>query len=70
MRASIGVAIAGLAWFSSNVSARPNKELYELQERCGKLAAEVFAREYSPVSNTKDGQRLFNYENHYSSRFE
>jgi hypothetical protein len=44
MRASIGVAIAGLVWFNSYVSAQPNKELYEPQERCGKLAAEVLAR--------------------------
>jgi len=68
MRASIGAAIAGLLWFSSYVSAEPKKELYELQERCGKRAAEVFQREYSPVASTKDGQTLFSYENHYSAR--
>ena len=42
--------------------------MYQLQERCGKHAAEVFEREYGPVSNTQDGQTLFNYENHYSAR--
>jgi hypothetical protein len=69
MKASISVAIVGLAWFSTYVSAQPNKDLYELQERCGKRAAEVFEREYSPpVSDYKDGQTLFNYENHYSAR--
>jgi hypothetical protein len=68
MRPSISVAIAGLLCFSAYVSAQPNTQLYELQERCGKRAAGVFEREYSPVSNTEDGQTLFNYENHYSAR--
>jgi hypothetical protein len=48
MRASISVAIAGLVWFSTYASAQPNKELYELQERCGKRAEEFFRREYGP----------------------
>ena len=69
MRASISVAIAGLLWFSTYVSAQPNKELYELQELCGKRAAEVFEREYSPrIANTKDVQWRYNYENHYNAR--
>jgi hypothetical protein len=69
MRASISVAIAGLLCFSSHVAAQPNKELNELQERCGKRAAEVFEREYSPrIANTKDVQMRYNYENHYSAR--
>ena len=66
MRPSISVAIAGLLCFSAHVSAQPNKDLYELQERCGKRAAEVFDREYG---SDKNGQTLFNYENHYSERF-
>ena len=68
MRPCISVAIAGLLCFSAYVSAEPNKQWYELQERCGKRAAEVFEREYGPVSDDKDGQTLFNYENHYSGR--
>jgi len=64
MKTSISVAIAGLAWFSTYVSAQPNKDLYELQERCVKRAAEVFEREYG---SAKDAT-LFNYENHYSAR--
>src|SRR5262245_50391312 len=68
LRRFISVAIAGLVWFGTSVSAQPNK-LYELQERCGKRAAEVFAQEYStPVLDTKDGQTRFNYENNYSAR--
>jgi hypothetical protein len=69
VRPSINIAIAGLACFSTHLSAQPRKELYELRERCGRLAAEVFAREYSPpVLDTKDEQTLFNYENHHSAR--
>ena len=68
MRLSISVAIAGLLCFSAYVSAQPNKQSYEPQEQCGKRAAEVFEREYGPVSDDKDGQTLFNYENHYSPR--
>jgi hypothetical protein len=65
MRPSISVAIAGLLCSSTYVSAQPN----ELQERYGKRAAEVFAREYSPpVLDTPDGQTLFSYENHHSAR--
>jgi hypothetical protein len=68
MKPSISSAIAGLLCFSTYASAQPNKELYELQERCEKQAAEVFKREYTNVLNTEHGQTLFNYENHYSAR--
>jgi hypothetical protein len=66
MRASIIVAVAGLLCFSTYASAQPNKVLYELQERCGKRAEELFRREYGP-RDSKYGM-LFNYENHYSAR--
>lgn len=40
-----------------------------LQERCGKRAAEVFAKEYTPTQTTKDGgAATFSYENHYSEK--
>jgi hypothetical protein len=46
----------------------PDKGLYELQERCGKRAAEVFAKEYgSQIQKTENGQIRFTYENHYSA---
>jgi hypothetical protein len=48
--------------------AQPNKVEYELRERCGKRAAEVFKAEYSPpVANTDEGQILFNYRSHYNA---
>jgi hypothetical protein len=58
MKASIGIAIVGLVWSSTCGWAQP-------KERCDKRAAELFNREYSLASNTKDE---FHYENHYSSR--
>jgi ABC-type uncharacterized transport system substrate-binding protein len=39
-----------------------------LQVRCGRQAAEFFAKEYVPVQTTKDWRRIMNYENHFSSR--
>jgi hypothetical protein len=66
MRAAISIPIAGLVCFSTYVSAQPNKEL---QERCGKRAAEFFRREHTPpVAKIEHGQIRFNYENHYSTR--
>jgi hypothetical protein len=39
------------------------------QERCGKLAAEVFAKEWGAgVSNTDDRQTIADYRNHYNFR--
>jgi hypothetical protein len=46
------------------VAAQPDKVAYELQERCGKRAAEIFAHDYP--SQPPNG--IANYENHYNSR--
>jgi hypothetical protein len=54
MRLSISSAIAGLVCVSTYVSAQPNKQLYELQERCGRQAAEAFQREYGPGADRQD----------------
>jgi hypothetical protein len=52
-------------------SAEPNKDQYELQERCGKRAEEVFKRDYAfkggGVTDTKDGEDMTVYENHYNA---
>ena len=51
--------------------AEPNNVLYELQERCGKRAAEVFEKEWNGqhIVPTKDGGYLTaDFENHYSPR--
>lgn len=59
---------SALLCVSTVARAQTNAERYMLQERCGKQAASVFARDYTPVENTKGGQRTMNYENHYSER--
>jgi hypothetical protein len=58
---------------ASRASAEPNKEQYELQERCGKRAEQVFksdnpgASSESIVTNTENGQDITTYQNHYSA---
>jgi 5'-3' exonuclease len=67
-RASLGCAIAiGIAM---QASATPNKEAYELQERCGKRAEEIFLRYFgnNGIQTTKDGQTITAYRNHYNSK--
>lgn len=46
--------------------AQPNKEAYELQERCSKRAAEIFQKDYTPTP--KGNHTTVDYENHYSDR--
>lgn len=48
--------------------AQPNKILYELQERCGKQAAQKFQQEYGTGSETVSGTEfIYNYRNHYNA---
>jgi hypothetical protein len=61
-------ALLALLLFGTAAPAQPNREQYELQERCGKRAAEFFKREYSSGFKTRDTTTSFNYENHYSAR--
>ena len=55
---------------SASYAATPTaKEEYELQERCGKRAEEVFKREFgNGISNTEDGQSMAGYTNHYNKK--
>jgi hypothetical protein len=49
--------------------AQTATERYNLQERCGKFAAEVFAKEWGTgFSNTDNGQTIADYRNHYNFR--
>lgn len=63
-------AIASVSVLSNGSYAEPNKVLYELQERCGKHAAETFKKEIGGnITKTEDGNTMIgNYENHYSAR--
>ena len=47
--------------------AEPNKVLYELQERCGKQAAENFQKQYGGTV-VNGGQTIALFENHYNAR--
>jgi hypothetical protein len=60
----VGLCLLGVA------HAEPNKVLYELQERCGKQAADTFKKEMGDnITNNNDGgQTIANFENHYNAR--
>jgi hypothetical protein len=62
------VLAAALVWCPSIGQAQPNKDLYELQERCGKRAEEVFTRTYKRWEESDGRSVFFDFENHYSPR--
>jgi len=71
------VTVAALAGLLCGAISTPSHgqqatatEVYSLRERCGKLAAAVYQRDYSPSTQTTatGGQRMYNYENHYSQK--
>ena len=69
LKTAIAICSIGFvaSWFGSCAHAQPNKIEYELRERCGERAAQVFKTEYREVQNTDEGQMLINYRNHYSA---
>jgi hypothetical protein len=71
MNRAICLAFALAVFAIPEASAEPNKEQYELQERCGKRSAEVFKSVYGggDVTNTEAGQSIATYQNHYSTTF-
>jgi hypothetical protein len=63
------VLIGAAAVCATVAQAQTATERYALQERCGKFAAEVFAKEWGTgVSNTDNGQTIADYRNHYNFR--
>ena len=49
--------------------AASRAEEYELREKCGKRAAELFKQEFGTgIQNTKNGQLVTVYRNHYSAK--
>ena len=63
------IAFAGLGlFFPTLATADPDKVKYELQERCGLHANQRFKEDYgNGITNTKDGQLISNFRNHYNS---
>jgi hypothetical protein len=62
--------LAACGW-ANHAAAAPDKAQYELQERCGKRAAEIFRQEFgdedTSISNTETGESITTYNNHYSA---
>jgi len=75
LRTAIALVLTAAATISATTkaSAEPNKEQYELQERCGKRAEQVFKSDNpgqsggSMITNTEGGQDVTSYQNHYSA---
>jgi hypothetical protein len=66
---TFAVVLLVMAGEEETLSAQPNRELYELQERCGRQAKETFKKEWGAnVVNSGNLQMTANYENHYSPR--
>lgn len=67
----VSFILASLAPFCVSYAAAPTAiEEYELQEHCGKRAAELFNKKYgsSGVIYTKNGQGMAEYTNHYNKK--
>ena len=49
--------------------SEPNKVEYELRERCSKRTEEIWKKKFGidDISNTKHGQIISKYENHYNA---
>jgi hypothetical protein len=56
--------------FAARAEDRSKKEEYELQERCGKRAEELFRRDWgnSGIVKGKDSTTTANFENHYNTK--
>jgi hypothetical protein len=66
----VGLAILLFCGTGSAGYAAPNAVEYELQERCGKRVAEIWAKEYGATTVVRDASgHTWSYENHYSSTF-
>jgi hypothetical protein len=66
MRKTFGIALSAtlLVCFAQSANGQSRKEIYELQERCGKSAAEMFDKDFPK----EDRKGLENFENHYNVR--
>ena len=66
---AILLGAASVAVWVIVAQAQTATERYNLQDRCGKVAAEVFAKEWGTgFSNTANGQAIAQYRNHYNFR--
>jgi hypothetical protein len=67
LASAILISADGVAARATVAQAQTAK--YDLQERCGKFAAEVFAKEWGTgFSKSDNGQTITDYRNHYNFR--
>ena len=64
MGRSIFLVVIAVCAMTLSARAQNRKEIYELQERCGKRAEQIFEKDF-PMAERKG---LENFENHYSVR--
>jgi len=69
----IVIIICALLVWSGSISLafdEPNKIEYELRERCGKRAEQVWHRDYGSqfVKNDDGGYATYHYSNHYNGK--
>ena len=66
---AILISATSVAVWATVAQAQTATERYNLRERCGKFAAEVFAKEWGTgFSNTDNGQTIADYRHHYNFR--
>jgi len=65
MRLVIALATT-VVMFAEAATAEPNAVLYQLQERCGKFAAEIFRKDYD--NGKGDHGERWGYQAHYNAR--
>ena|ERR1700733_8851554 len=63
------VLALGAVTLPVNGYAQPDKVAYELQERCGKRAEQVWQKDYGQnITTDQYGTIIANYENHYNAK--
>jgi hypothetical protein len=67
---SARIIIAASLVLIGSAQAQSLKEKYELSERCGKQAAEVFAKEWEAPDYYSVANVMASYENHYNSQLD
>jgi len=62
------IGLCSFAMNAHNCLAEPNKVQYELEERCGSQAREIFEKDWkgNGIVNTQDGQIIATFQNHYN----
>src|SRR5262249_42724057 len=69
-RMGFNIALVSLVLLATDAQAQSATEKYELSERCGKRATEVFTKKWDDQVSvpTDTGWTFTTYQNHYNSR--